>query len=486
MKCTLATSTTTGAMAAIGAVLLLIKSAQACSTVIAHPMAGSATVSARTVDFDADTNTTINAIPKHSVLWGQLYPEDLPRYAHNNNRSAWHRLHYKAKHSFLATVQHHFKPWVQDMVPEEYRYMGGNLWTVVMDGINDAGLSCAYQYDLTIKNLDGPADAFAESDVNDTARPHVFNIYALCKYIMATFSSAEDAVQALNPNTTQIVQPRALAEAGLPDFFPIHMFVKDRHRQLWLLEMVNDRKDGNETLHTFKWSNATEWGVVTNAPHYQAHLDHLQDFIHSNATVEKTIAAADAYIAGDSAHATLPSDADMMPLLGGSESRARFVRLAVLNRIAPYANFPAQTDSYMPMDASYSNNSALVTAMLLINTVTLARGHMPGSSITGAASSGQGAVTFCTTQWRILCDHTHLDLYFQAYADMAWAKVSLPAAMKGKKPIREFAVPKKERREHMAKTGTVETGRKLVLDTYAIPLNVGKLGSMVVNADAKF
>ena len=185
--------------------------------------------------------------------------------------------------------------------------------------------------------------------------------------------------------------------------------MKDSDHQVWLLEMIK-----GETESNFEVKNATAWWVVSNAPHYTSHLQNLAEFMASNATVQGMVDAVDAYLAGNTT-AELPTSAEYMPLPGGSESRPRFIRLAILNRIAPRAEYPDLTGSYMPADSDYNTNSALVTAVLLINQVTLSRAHMPDRDWI----TGNGERTFCKTQWRIAVDHTDAALYFNGYADLA-------------------------------------------------------------------
>lgn len=72
-------------------------------------------------------------------------------------------------------------------------------------------------------------------------------------------------------------------------------------------------------------------------------------------------------------------------------------------------------------------------------------------------------------------DHTNGVLYFQAYGDLAWAKLSVSAALQNRTPISE---------DYRNATGLepVMSG----LETYAIPINAGDLGFSAGDALGKF
>ena len=185
---------------AAAALAIAAGGASACSTVMVHPAAGAHTVSARTLDFAADLNTTIAFVPAGSTLWTNLYPEDLVGSAANASAASYRdgqpltqaehpELYFTANHSFLALVGHpFFNSATADLlnISTEHRLLYASQWTVTFDGVNDKGLSCSLLYDNTISHLFGET-TYPESNTTDTSRPNVFSVFSLGKYVMASF-----------------------------------------------------------------------------------------------------------------------------------------------------------------------------------------------------------------------------------------------------------------------------------------------------------
>ena len=326
MVCKKTTSTRAVARTAVAIALLQAHQgahmmASACSTFTVNPWSsdspgGPNTVSGRTVDFSAnmDFYSTINLVPVPLADDG----------------------HYTANHGFLATVAnlyegHAFAPVLRSNLITPVAKAKSFL-SAAIDGLNDAGLSCAALYDRSI--YEGlwkfPGDHYPEVNASDKQRTQIIGVYSMCKYILANFDSAEGAMRALDPSKTQIVQPKLFAK-HLPQYmFPVHFIVTDKDRQMWVAEF--GMKDNGDT---FAWRNATEWGVVTNAPQLPTQLANLKKFINRNPEVKEAVENVARYQAEGITNGTLP--AILNPVPGSMRSRDRFVRLALFNRIGSYA-----------------------------------------------------------------------------------------------------------------------------------------------------
>lgn len=120
--------------------------------------------------------------------------------------------------------------------------------------------------------------------------------------------------------------------------------------------------------------------------------------------------------------------------------------------------------------AETAQNSELLTALNLINLVTVPRGSEHHGPQPPTFRSGFGY-----THWRILRDQTNGVLYFTSFSDLTWAKVSLSAALKNKAPVSEDF-------------RGVKTRQPLVggMQTYTIPISAAKLGFTAGDASSMF
>ena len=361
--------------------------AQACSTFMINPgpsspsLGGPNAVSGRTMDFDTalDLATSVAIVPPGSTLSTNLLPEDYEGTVYTEKD-----YYYTSKYGFLATAGDIWQPELGALLPPELTSDPDKLAAIrqlfiaTADGLNEKGLSCATLWDSSLYAVfgDGKDESYASSayyptaNASDKARPNILALYAICKYILATYDSVESTVAGLNPATTQLVQPKIIEKLPVHIFFPFHVVVMDKDRQVTVLEFDKGLKNGDK----YAWHNATEWGVVTNEPHLPEHVANLESFIAKNPIINETIAIVDQYLAENVTIGTLP---DMMsPIPGSAASTDRFVRLSLFNRVGAWATMPSAADLYMPPPSmpQLSGNTELMTALQLLPVVHNARG----------------------------------------------------------------------------------------------------------------
>lgn len=383
-----------GAAALVLNTLILTQMASACSTFMVNSWysdspGGPNVVSGRTMDFDSlDLNGTLNIVPKGSVLYQNLYDEDF----NGTGQVADTAAYFTTKHGYVAAVSNLWQPKYAEQMPAELTTpiaKAKSLLSGVADGLNDAGLSCAILYDKSLIYNVFLNGAYPNVNASDAKRTNIIEVYSVCKYILAMYATAEGAVQGIDPAKTQLVQPLVISRMSVQFFFPFHFVVLDNDRQMWVLEF------GNYTNgDSFVWRNATEWGVVTNQPQYEEQIANLEEYIAANANVNETIAKVKAYEAEGTTNGSLPGILEPVP--GSAVSKDRFVRLALFNRVGSWAPMPSRTASYMPPSTlpEQADNSELLTALQLINQVTVAR----GSAYSSAADSRSGLPGFDVTQ----------------------------------------------------------------------------------------
>lgn len=61
------------------------------------------------------------------------------------------------------------------------------------------------------------------------------------------------------------------AEAGI--MFPMHVVVGDAEKQLWVMEF--NAQPSGDNADGYVWRNATEYGVIANAPQLPEQLQNL-------------------------------------------------------------------------------------------------------------------------------------------------------------------------------------------------------------------
>lgn len=477
-------STQSSSMVASAILLAMLhNSVEACSTVMSSVYVDQNNcVSARTMDFFArpfDLNTSLALVPEGSTLWTQLLPQDIGagtgslgsaledaimKGGDALNFPSNPDLYYTSKYPFAAAnnrlweqlkaaIEHQKNITITDrMINQEF---GEALMGSVTDGLNAQGLSCAMQYDLQVWQRLNATD-YPISDVSDTSRPTIIAMYQLCRYILANFADADEVVTTLDPSTTQIVSPRYAQELNIT--FPLHVVVGDRHHQLWVLEFTK-YDNGNY----YKWKNATEYGVVTNAPSYEEQLDMLNAYIANADPVTQAIvnASIEFRSTGELNMPELVKVNDNAPKIqittpATFKAQDRFQRLALYNLVAPVIPLPLGS-TYLPPTNEF--NQALSQVLLAINTVTLPR---------NAVFNGQAVPE--QTLWRLLRDHSNGVLYFSALADTTWGRVNISSAVVDKAPLNE--------------AGNVETFSGM--EKYAFELNMAALGYNAIDMSNQF
>ncbi|OQR98932.1 cysteine protease family C59 [Thraustotheca clavata] len=189
-------------------------------------------ISARTMDFNLDLKTTVEIVPRYTLIQEPVAKDcpSCPDYG-------WHTT---------------------------YGYVGLNMLglNVATDGLNEAGLSAAWLYLIGTK--------YPKPDIND-ARPIVTS---LISYILGNYVSVAEVQAKLS--SIQVAEPHAGiskllgTDSGLSSI-PLHVAVHDASAQSLVIEFLNG------SMHMYN----NPGGVMTNDPPLPNHLAHLANYTGS-------------------------------------------------------------------------------------------------------------------------------------------------------------------------------------------------------------
>ena len=267
-----------------------------------------------------------------------------------------------------------------------YAFAGANAlnMTVIIDGVNDQGLSVGLFYfpgyaSYTPLTKENAARALA---------PYEFGVWALANF--ATVDEVRTAVKDI-----ALVATPAPGLGSPQGIVPgVHFFLQDRSGKSLVVEPV----DGTLKVHD------APLGVMTNAPTYDWHMANLANYINlSPKDVEQEKLGAvmlSAFGAG----------AGMLGLPGDFTPPSRFVRAALFSQAAA----PNKTA-----------DQAVLSAFHILNQFDIPKGSVVNAAI--------GSPTPEITEWTSVADLKNLRWYFRTFGDQSIRMVDLNEAVKAAK-----------------------------------------------------
>ncbi len=259
----------------------------------------------------------------------------------------------------------------------KYSMVGANAigQTVILDGMNDQGLSFGLFY------FPGFAEYPAATPANSAKAmaPFEFGAWAL-----GNFANVDEVKAALAQGAGIVVDTPAPGFGSSPS----HYFLRDKSGKSIVVEPLGG------TLKVFD----APLGVVTNAPAYDWHLTNLRNYLNLSVTNVPPLAL-------DGIKLTqLGEGAGMHGLPGDFTPPSRFIRAV------------AFTQSEMP---SATASDAVLTAFHILNQFDIPRGSVRDKT--------NGDLEL--TQWTAVSDTNNLRWYFKTYDDQTIRVIDLKKAV---------------------------------------------------------
>jgi choloylglycine hydrolase len=251
---------------------------------------------------------------------------------------------------------------------------------VVLDGINDQGLSVGLFY---FPGYAKYADVTKENSSRAIA-PHEFGIWALANF--ATVDEVRRAVQDI------VIVPTPAPGLGSAQGIVAgaHFFLQDRSGKSLVVEPL----DGKLKVYD------APLGVMANAPTYDWHMTNLTNYINlSVKDIEQAKIGAVTFPA-------FGAGAGLRGLPGDFTPPSRFVRAAIYSQSAA------------PNDTA---DAAVLSAFHILNQFDIPKGSV--------VNSAGGETMDETTEWTSVADLKNLRWYFRTFDDQSIRMVDLKAAL---------------------------------------------------------
>jgi choloylglycine hydrolase len=252
--------------------------------------------------------------------------------------------------------------------------------TIIVDGINDQGLSIGLFYfpdyaSYTPVTADNAKRAIA---------PHELGLWVLANF--ATVDEVKEGVKDI------VVVPTPAQGLGSPEGVvpPVHYFIQDKTGKSLVVEPV----DGTLKVHD------APLGVITNSPTYDWHMTNLANYLNLTPT-DITSATI-----GDVKLEAFGTGAGLHGLPGDFTPPSRFVRAAIYGAsAAPNA----------------TADEAVLSAFHILNQFDIPKGSVKGSVVSSTSDE--------ITEWTAVSDLKNLRWYFRTYADQSIHMVDLAEAI---------------------------------------------------------
>ena len=257
----------------------------------------------------------------------------------------------------------------------KYASVGANALdqTVVLDGLNDQGLSFGLFY------FPGFAVYPAATPANAS---HAMAPFEFGAWVLGNFATVDELKAGLKDVVILAVKAPGLGDSSS------HYFVRDRTGKSVVIEPL----DG--TLKVFD----APLGVVTNAPAYDWHLTNLRNYVNLSVTGVPPLDL------GGVTLAQLGQGAGMHGLPGDFTPPSRFVRAVAFTQ----AEVPSAT-----------GEDAVLAGFHILNQFDIPKGSVRDKTDGGLEE----------TQWTTISDLTNLRWYFKTYADATIRMVDLRKAL---------------------------------------------------------
>jgi choloylglycine hydrolase len=252
--------------------------------------------------------------------------------------------------------------------------------TLIVDGINDQGLSVGLFY------FPGYASytPLTPENAKRAIAPHEFGMWALGNF--ATVDEVRKGIEDI------AVVPTPAPGLGSADGIvpPVHFFIQDKSGKSIVIEPVGGALKVHEA----------PLGVMANAPTYDWHMTNLANYL--NLSVDdiesKQLGAVkvEAFGAGSG----------LLGLPGDFTPPSRFIRAAIYSQSAP---------------ADEKADDAVLSAFHLLNQFDLPKGSVVSSAVGGKMSD--------ITEWTSVADLKNLRWYFRTFDDQSIRMVDLKEAL---------------------------------------------------------
>lgn len=281
------------------------------------------------------------------------------------------------------------KPGLSWKAKYGYLFLDGFNTDMVVDGMNEHGLSFEYLY------LPGETQY---QNVPVGQENHALPYTQFGDWVLGNFKTVDEVRQAL-PNILVVAQK--LPTTG-DTIFPLHASIYDTTGKGIVIEFVKGKTNVHEN----------RIGVVTNAPTYDWHMTNLRNYINLTPLTPTPVVVRGVTFAATG------QGAGMLGLPGDISPPSRFVKMAIM------------------LQTVFSITNAMEAVNLaehIINNVDIPLGFVREAK-TGNATNEY-------TQWTVFKDLTHKSFYFHTYRDLNLRSVSLMGlnfaenAMRLKMPI---------------------------------------------------
>lgn len=252
-----------------------------------------------------------------------------------------------------------------------YVYLDGFKQDIVLDGMNEAGLTFEYLY------LPGETQyPIVPAGKNNQALSYV-NFGA---WILGNFKSIDEVKKALS--TVYIFQGPIPGMGNT--MLPAHAAIHDANGKGLVVEFVK----GKMMIHDYM-------GVMTNSPTYDWQITNLRNYLNLSPYNPQPV------VTNNLIFSATGQGSGMVGLPGDASPPSRFVKIAFLLKNAYQADTAAD---------------ALNLAEHIINNVDIPNGF--------ARTKANGTVSSDTTEWVVFKDMTNKKLYYRTYNDMTLRSIS--------------------------------------------------------------
>lgn len=256
-----------------------------------------------------------------------------------------------------------------------YVYADGLNTPVVIDGINEKGLSFEFLY------LPGETQyPKIPSGKNENALPY----YMLGDWVLGNFSTIDQVKSAL---ANIIVFEQKIKGMG-DKIFPLHAAIFDKTGKSIVVEFIN----GEMKIHD------NEMGILTNSPVYNWQITNLKNYVNLSPYNPKPV------VANGLTFIATGQGAGMIGLPGDVSPPSRFVKTAILVKTATEVD---------------NAQEAINLGQHIINNVDIPSG------LVRVKGNGTDKELIETTQWVVFKDLSHGKFYYRTYDDMTLRMISL-------------------------------------------------------------
>lgn len=262
-----------------------------------------------------------------------------------------------------------------------------------VDGINEAGLSCAA---LWLPDTGYPPSASAAA----------LQYSDLVAWTMSQFANVNDVVDALAG--VEVIGPAP----GAKNYLPLHFIATDSTGASVVIEFL----DGKTFVYPPGFDGgATDDGVLTNAPPYPWQRVNLSSYAHLNVKGAGTTTTS---TGGP------PVGAGLLGLPGDIMSASRFVKAATFRK--GYGLLPRDGSGWLPTPSGAgATGSSQTIVSIALSMVQMIQATPYGSALLKPSVKGDPPTLGDWTMWQVARDHSNAVYYFSTAFNPTVQRVDL-------------------------------------------------------------